>query len=177
MHKGVILLVKSDDAEEARECADSFMGEYQNHVWDWYQIGGRWSGILSNYNPRTDPDNFETCPSCGGSGCSRCENGTCLKWPTNWVDHPGNIIPLASCIDVVNEWIESSSDPEALLEQAEEYKNSDQKFMRPYYLHRAADALGQSFSSDTNVFNTESYNFSIPDDVDGWFAVMVDMHN
>ncbi len=36
--------------------------------WDWYVIGGRYTGLLSNYEPREDPRNLETCSTCGGSG-------------------------------------------------------------------------------------------------------------
>jgi hypothetical protein len=36
--------------------------------WDWYAIGGRWNGYLNDYDPEQDPDNFETCICCGGSG-------------------------------------------------------------------------------------------------------------
>lgn len=38
--------------------------------WDWYTIGGRWTGYLdfTGYNPDEDPVNFETCNLCGGSG-------------------------------------------------------------------------------------------------------------
>lgn len=36
--------------------------------WDWYQIGGRWSGILDNYNPTEDPLNQEPCGYCRATG-------------------------------------------------------------------------------------------------------------
>ena len=46
MHKGVILLVKAKDSKQARFRADRFMNEYRDIEWDWYVIGGRWSGTL-----------------------------------------------------------------------------------------------------------------------------------
>ena len=177
MHKGAILLFKSSYEEDVRERVDEFMGHYQGSVWDWYSIGGRWSGTLSKYDPGTDPENFETCQSCGGVGCSRCENGRRLKWPTEWKGHPGDIFPLKDCIDVVKEWAEAIDDPDELVQKSEEYKLDSYDSMRAYYLHRASDILYQTFSFEANVFNTESYDFSIPDDVDGWVAVIVDMHN
>ena len=70
--------------------------------WDWFQIGGRWTGRLDNgYDPRTDPRNIETCRLCRGTGtrldiavangCNGCRGvGSALKWPTEWVAAPGN---------------------------------------------------------------------------------------
>lgn len=36
--------------------------------WDWWSIGGRWTGWLSGYDPTTDHDNWEMCSMCGGTG-------------------------------------------------------------------------------------------------------------
>jgi len=36
--------------------------------WDWWVIGGRWTGCLDGYDPRVDPANIETCDLCSGSG-------------------------------------------------------------------------------------------------------------
>lgn len=36
--------------------------------WDWYQIGGRFTGNLDGYNPYEDPRNQETCDLCAGTG-------------------------------------------------------------------------------------------------------------
>ena len=78
---------------------------------------------------------------------------------------------------MVKEWADSIRDPDELVQKSEEYKLDNYDSMRAYYLHRASDILYQAFSFEANVFNTESYDFSIPDDVDGWVAVIVDMHN
>lgn len=35
--------------------------------WDWYQVGGRWTGLLdSDYDPMDDPNNVVACPHCKG---------------------------------------------------------------------------------------------------------------
>lgn len=63
--------------------------------WDWWQIGGRWTGCLTDYDPNKDPDNIETCWLCKGTGerhddvvdgeCNGCEGkGKRIKWPTDW---------------------------------------------------------------------------------------------
>lgn len=67
--------------------------------WDWYQIGGRWTGMLvPNYDPANDPANRQTCVLCQGTGkrsdhadrelqakCNGCDGtGIETKWPTSW---------------------------------------------------------------------------------------------
>lgn len=32
--------------------------------WDWWVVGGRFTGLLDNYDPTTDPVNLETCNFC-----------------------------------------------------------------------------------------------------------------
>lgn len=88
-------------------------------VWDWWVIGGRWTGTLSaGYDPRTDPRNIENCDLCHGSGrrddrigreyrathpdytCNGCSGiGARVKWPTEWVAHPGD---TADALDVTS---------------------------------------------------------------------------
>ncbi len=47
MHKGVILIVTAVDADNAKLKAEEFLSDYRDKVWDWYVIGGRWSGTLN----------------------------------------------------------------------------------------------------------------------------------
>ncbi len=80
-----------------------------NKRWDWWQVGGRYTGKLSGYDPDKDPANRETCFMCGGTGkrndalgqearaknpaytCNGCEGkGWSVKWPTSWKNHPGD---------------------------------------------------------------------------------------
>lgn len=84
-----------------------------NSKWDWYEIGGRWTGSLDGYDPEKDPDNIENCPICNGTGmrndefgrqerskdpaytCNGCDGkGKRLKWPTAWKRHPGDIAKI-----------------------------------------------------------------------------------
>lgn len=40
--------------------------------WDWYTVGGRWSGCLDpDYDPEDDARNYELCRACGGSGINK----------------------------------------------------------------------------------------------------------
>jgi len=87
---------------------------------DWYQIGGRYTGSKSDYDPATDPQNIETCRLCNGTGqrsdplglaareknpaysCNGCDGaGTCTKWPTQWASHAGDIIPVSATPDTL----------------------------------------------------------------------------
>lgn len=63
--------------------------------WDWYQIGGRWTGHLSDYDPRDDPANTRPCRTCSGTGCNACR-GTGMEtlWPTMWAPHEGDVATL-----------------------------------------------------------------------------------
>lgn len=94
--------------------------------WDWWQLGGRWTGIWSDYDPRTDPANHEQCWLCHGTGlrndhagqqqrakdpsytCNRCgydqgpRPGIALKWATQWVKRPeADLIPVPQLLDLV----------------------------------------------------------------------------
>lgn len=101
-----------------------------NSFWDWYQIGGRWSGAFAEgYEPEKDQRNWERCDLCNGTGvrtdsvklaarpdgkgwCNACthdhENnglpvGWRVKWPTDWVSDVGNIARLGDIRSYVEE--------------------------------------------------------------------------
>ncbi len=82
--------------------------------WDWYQIGGRFTGMLSDYDPRKDPRNIGVCEVCAGTGirpgglaefgqdwfeqmkgCNGCKGaGTRLNW--GFVPFDGDIVQIKS---------------------------------------------------------------------------------
>lgn len=76
MHFCLFIITKNCPTEEElnrllapynEETADD-----ENSKWDWWQIGGRFSGRLSkDYDPEKDPDNFENKR---------------LTWPTKWAN-------------------------------------------------------------------------------------------
>ena len=48
---------------------EEYHDEVHNSFWDWYQIGGRWTGEKDpNYDPTKDPQNAEECRLCLGTG-------------------------------------------------------------------------------------------------------------
>ena len=89
---------------------------------DWYSIGGRWTGVHDKYNPYKDPANEEVCFICNGSGdrpgwvtyninnervfvddwakrCNGCNvcHGTGIDHvhPTDFKPHAGDIIAIS----------------------------------------------------------------------------------
>lgn len=133
MHYYALVLIPPDgEPEELVEAVlapfcDERDGDYnEDGWWDWWQIGGRWSGHLSGYDPETDPANQEVCDVCGGTGtrdwtgtnctpewiaeCNGCNgcNGTGVRtsWPTQWAMHDGDVMPVRLALAA----IEASAD-------------------------------------------------------------------
>lgn len=121
-----VVIQRDDDVEDAVAKAmephkewysDDEDGEYGG-IWDWYQIGGRYTGRWSDYKPELDPKNIETCFLCHGSGlrndelgrqvraenpdytCNGCDGkGAAVTWPTKWRAHEGDVQPVSAVID------------------------------------------------------------------------------
>lgn len=43
--------------------------------WDWWQIGGRWTGAHTGYDPYEDERNVKRCLICGGTGFRNDQTG------------------------------------------------------------------------------------------------------
>jgi hypothetical protein len=82
--------------------------------WDWFQVGGRWTGTFTAYEPEKDGANAETCFLCLGTGlrddalgeqmrredpeykCNGCKGtGRAVKWPTGWKKYDGDMMPVS----------------------------------------------------------------------------------
>lgn len=104
------LLKSTEPDSECEDCEGTgvIASSYNpDSKWDWWQIGGRWTGFLTDYNPGDDPRNLETCMSCGGTGthtnpqdgsvgeCRQCNgSGQGIKWPTQWATYDGDALPV-----------------------------------------------------------------------------------
>lgn len=120
MHYANLVIVKRKgegvDAElfDLETAVAEVMGphEEQGGFWDWYEIGGRWTGTLDGYEPDKDPANQEPCNLCNATGkrtdavgqanpallekCNGCDGtGIRTKWPTSWKRHDGDVMPVA----------------------------------------------------------------------------------
>ena len=206
MHKGVILLVKAEDRDGAVKAANSFMQEFKDRVY-WYAIGGRWSQHLApqakafqekadmivgtagkQFVSQKDVDDHQAelaaaWVDLGGTGTNP------------WADHyklpddgnPNDVLPLADCLEIVKEWRQTVEEAKKAEAEAKERwlnrtnQKTGEKFddwhMYGYALQRVGELYQESFCFDTNVFNAVQYNYSIPEDPTGFWAVMLDMHN
>lgn len=65
------------EAEISRILApfDEGSEESRNAFWDWYQIGGRWTGTKDGFDPASDENNVERCEICQGTGFRADEVG------------------------------------------------------------------------------------------------------
>lgn len=84
MHHGTLVIIAPTDDIDGAVAA--MIGPYgDGREWDWYQIGGRWTGCLSNgaYDPEKDPANRD--PERPGEAA----------WPTQWKRYEGDVKPLA----------------------------------------------------------------------------------
>ncbi len=104
MHFGVLVIVDSNlDPETAVE---ELLSPGQGDWWDWWTIGGRYTGCLNDaYDPKKDEANIETCSLCQGTGkradmevangCNGCQGkGKRVKWATQWAKHKGDVISV-----------------------------------------------------------------------------------
>ena len=203
MHKGVILLVKANDKEEAIDRANSFIGGYENDVWDWYVIGGRWSGLLNPkskefyekadllFKERYEDSQFVSTNmikeqaealetiwnELGGVGVN--------LYKRNQYDSDGSdddCMPLVDCIERVKEWTKDMSAEadkywDKMVVSREDDKGST---MSGYYARRFADCVYDDFCFESNVYDTEQYSndtgYALANP-DNYYAVVVDMHN
>lgn len=105
MHYSNLVLIESID--DIKAAVEEAMARGKDDWWDWYQIGGRWTGLFDGYDPESDPENIQTCELCRGTGtrpdmdcsvsggCNGCQGkGKRAKWPTQWKQHSGDVIPI-----------------------------------------------------------------------------------
>lgn len=66
--------------------------EDQNETkWDWWVIGGRWSGYFTpGYDPFNDPDNLEVCGCCAGTGVRKDSIAVNAGMHTKIINKPGH---------------------------------------------------------------------------------------
>lgn len=98
-----------------------------------------------------------------------------------------DVLPLAECIETVKKWVRDLVEEEkkAWEELLAEKQKEDQEGKKPgewgfagYRGRRWAETRDGQFCFDSNVFDiTKEHAEKLPDDLTGYWAVMVDMHN
>jgi len=213
MHKGIILLVKAEDKDDARSNVESFLEEYQNQVWDWYQIGGRWTNTLidsktyNNWAKKVlEEKQNELHPDSKGGVYQSTVEAVQEKLQSKWEEvgfegqnpyynhynlpkegNPYDVMKLEDCIDIVNKWkqdyIEAGKkelvEAHKWLDGSENggHGKGEDYRMYGYSLKNAGKLFSQDFCFDCNVYNTKEYDYSIPEDKNGWYAVIIDIHS
>jgi hypothetical protein len=196
MHKAVILLVKANNRESALTQAREFLEEYKE-VWDWYVIGGRYTQLLSKHFNSFMEKAKAICPelseeyiitskleehknefqslwlSLGGTGLNPYANH--YECPKNGNDD--DVVYLCECIDIVREWQQTIKTAKEEEEKAKKWLEKNDYNMYGYALKKAGNLYQQNFCSNTNIYNVDSFNYSIPKDMENYYAVMIDMHH
>lgn len=94
MHYRVLAILEEPSVDGLAELMEPY-GD--NREWDFYQVGGRWTGSFDGYDPTKDAANMEPC-RIGHTGptCIHCK-GTdiVVKWPTQWPTHDGDKMPVS----------------------------------------------------------------------------------
>jgi hypothetical protein len=62
MHSAVLVIISQDGF-----VADA-LEPFRDVEFDYYVIGGCFTGLFDGYDPEQDPDNYETCVLCNGTG-------------------------------------------------------------------------------------------------------------
>ncbi len=219
MHKGMILITEAQDKNEAESKVENFLEEYKHQVWDWYVVGGRWSGVITspifNLNKKKKEE-FEKMLYDGKSwinggkneiGKDQKNKRTEMMFRKHFPDFKGrnpyidksdgdDIVPLPKAMNAIKDWaynlfeqaekeywplvLEEKRKLKAQLKKGEEVKHS----MVGFYAKEYGNMMGGYFNFDTNVYNIDEYEHIEPHHIkelkkkkEGYFAVMVDLHN
>lgn len=207
MHKGVMLLTKASDKEEANSNVREFLEDYGNgNVWDWYVVGGRWSGTLNEkaneFSELAEAHFKKTYPEHNHSFLTtnmikeqadvldkiwQEELGQTTTNPYSRSSYEENgdvddIVPLSECLNVVNKWKRDTTQVaneywEKMLAAKSEKGGHD---MSAYYAKRYAEAVYDEFCFDSNVYDIDNQTNNPEDaikEAGEYFVVMIDMHN
>jgi hypothetical protein len=102
--------------EDVNDLVDRVMSQNKS-LWDWYQVGGRWTGAHDKYQSYYDPLNQGICDQCKGTGtrkdmkldswkkqcrgCNSCE-GTGITVNYRTVPHDADCLEVSKVVDDLN---------------------------------------------------------------------------
>lgn len=184
MHAGIVLLTKAPDKEEAIDNVNGFLEQYEGDVWDWYVIGGRWSGILNKqYHKFTElakahfkfayPNNDSPFLTTAMFDEQKEALQNIWEGLGETTENPysrssdidkGNVddvVPLSECLEVVNKW------------------KKDMVVIMQEYGGKMIEAY-DTFSFDSNVYDIDNQTNNPEDalnEADSYFAVVVDLYS
>lgn len=211
MHKGILLLTKATDKDEAKSNVESFLEGYgDGKVWDWYVIGGRWSGVLNksavefykladklfvakNKGKKKDYVSMQDVEDSATELQTIWEKlGEKSRNPFNRDNYKSGLdsdtlpttddVMLATEAEVViRKWAKENDMKKQAQEfwdkMVEEKKRGKDETMSAYYAKRYAECQYDDFCFESSVYDIEKGTNTPPEDLTGYYCVVVDMHN
>jgi len=90
MHYAVLVITDESEHETVAAAVESVLSRYENIEWDWFQIGGRWTGFFDGYDPEKDPANIKPCDICNATGTRSDEVGIKNGFTTRKIEEEGH---------------------------------------------------------------------------------------
>jgi len=90
-----------------------------------------------------------------------------------------NIMPLKECLNKVKEYVEQKGVEERIkqLEMNTTVAYSENKYMKGTCYKVLGNLLCENFCDDCDLFNIDDEDYSIPENTEGWYAIVVDIHS
>lgn len=193
MHKGIILICEAEDADTARGIVEDFAEMHLNDMFEYYTIGGRWSGCLNNffhiYEEEAKKRNINSSDDEGN-----------IELQKYWEDlggydfHPfsrdnyndsrylDDVLPLGECLDIIRNWRVNRDNAiqnayHKLVKNYEEHITNG-AILNGWYGREYYEAVSDDLTPDSNVYNITDETNTITDELlenpGGYYAVMVD---
>ncbi len=197
MHKPVILLTKANSKQQALGRVHRFMKDYENKVFSWFVIGGRWHNTFAPKLNEWEEFVGKHILKPNEEGNERYLDSKVVeaKLQQSWRDigmkgkNPrfihfdlppdGNfydIIPLKDCLLKVSSWIISKEEIKKKHEKELERWKKEPDMIK-YLKKNHKKNLRGDFTDDRNVYNIDlNEPETIPENFTAYFAIMVDMH-
>ena len=150
MHKRVIMLTIASEPKEAISIVESFLTGYgEGNVYDWYAIGGRWSGLLGKEDSVLLKDCIDEVKKYSGKSMQ-------TRAKEYW-----------------DKMLEEKAKENKQKSKGSGYVGT----MSAYYARLYNDATYDRFSFESDVYDVDEYTNKIPKDLTNYYAVVVDLHN
>lgn len=140
-------------------------------------------GLGHNVSKMEEPENRKKVQdkweSMGLIGKNPYYSGHGLEIDSDANTEDYNIVPLGQCIDTVKKWCRDvEKEAEEHWSDALEAKAERNAYGVQYNAQSYSDLINGNFSFDSNVYNVDTLEAEkTPDDIEEYWAVMIDMHN
>lgn len=194
MHYVSYLAVEAEHQQAALEAASAFLSDHEGHAYDWYVVGGRWSGACNG-------DDL-ICAGAGRSAFDEVVGRACAARDQHFNEARQHIFgPDARVGSDQTDGSEDGPEREAYLERRwASFKETSAELckvanstsvpvvhgysMVGYYLRQFSDMLGGMYSSNSYFYDTvaitnttDSLYERVSVNPDNQWIVVVDLHN